>query len=215
MSNLLECRYNKNHKMKLNKLYTHEEKCPDRIKIDLVQCQYDFSHKIKKSDLINHYKNCKSKPRLNEETQREILYFLQKQSPSKNSSIKKKSKIEQNLPIGMNYLRKNSDIKKFNKEIIECFDNLENRDNNENILPYCGINFDADENFQERVDRFDNNNGEFSFNLENKNFENNDINPNKSKFIKKEKFKKTFAKEYDPNESIIYFNDIKNNQSFD
>lgn len=71
---LVECRYNRNHKMKKNKLEIHEQKCPDRLKckIKYIQCPYDVTHKIKEEEYANHILECKSKPNITVEQQLDI-----------------------------------------------------------------------------------------------------------------------------------------------
>ncbi len=56
MSDLKECRYNRNHKVKAGRLYIHETNCPDKNKSDLVRCSYEISHLVKKENLQSHLK---------------------------------------------------------------------------------------------------------------------------------------------------------------
>ena len=71
---LVVCRYNKNHKVKANRLAMHEAKCPDKAKshIKLIQCPFNPNHQVEEKDYENHEKNCPDKPNISENEKRDI-----------------------------------------------------------------------------------------------------------------------------------------------
>jgi len=90
MSDLKECRYNRNHKVKAGRLYIHETNCPDKNKSDLVRCSYEISHLVKKENLQSHLKICPNKPNIDQEVYQEMLKYVlkngSKNKPTKTSS---------------------------------------------------------------------------------------------------------------------------------
>lgn len=131
--NLGTCCYNKNHKVKKNKLYSHEQNCPDKKFSNLVQCQYDFNHKVKRSELDKHHRNCPNKPNLEEDVQREMLEFARK-----NAALRETKKLQDNftvknvkktkLPPGLGYLKKKEENKEFKKDICKLSKILDEQD---------------------------------------------------------------------------------------
>lgn len=85
MSELKECRYNKNHKVKAGRLLIHETNCPDKNKSNLVRCNYDINHLVKKENLQSHLKSCPKKPNIDEKVHQEMLEYILKNA-SKNKS---------------------------------------------------------------------------------------------------------------------------------
>ena len=71
---LVVCRYNKNHKVKPNRLAIHEAKCPDKAtsKIKLMQCPYNPNHQIEEKDFEEHKINCPYKPNISENERKEM-----------------------------------------------------------------------------------------------------------------------------------------------
>ena len=72
--NLVECRYNPNHKMKPNRREIHEQRCPDRIKFQskFKRCPYDPTEKIKVEEYEKHLLECIHRPKITVEEQAEL-----------------------------------------------------------------------------------------------------------------------------------------------
>ena len=72
--NLVECRYNPNHKMKPGKREIHEQKCPDRFKCrkKFKYCPYDPLELIPENEYEKHLLECKSRPKITVEEEEEI-----------------------------------------------------------------------------------------------------------------------------------------------
>ena len=71
---LVECRYNKNHRMKASKREIHEQKCPDRFKCKTKykHCPYDPLELIEEKDYEKHILTCKSRPKITVEEEENI-----------------------------------------------------------------------------------------------------------------------------------------------
>ena len=66
MSDLVSCRYNKNHKVKRSRLVIHEYKCPDKDRNpDIIVSPFDPNEKI---NIKNYEKHCKKyEPKIDED----------------------------------------------------------------------------------------------------------------------------------------------------
>lgn len=75
---LVTCRYNETHRMKVAKLLSHEEKCPDKGKKTLKTCPYNMLHKMKPERFNNHLSKCPYKPQVDEDVEKEIRIYIEK-----------------------------------------------------------------------------------------------------------------------------------------
>jgi hypothetical protein len=85
--NLVLCRYNPSHKMKVGKLLMHEDKCPDRHSKVLKMCPYNPLHKISPDNYENHKRICSNRPIIDKELQSDLKEFLNiKETANLNST---------------------------------------------------------------------------------------------------------------------------------
>lgn len=125
------CLYNKDHKMKKNKIIKHELTCPDRsyyLNNEAVSCPYNIYHRVLKSDLDNHVKLCNEKPKYNDFRKgviNDISNYLNKTSKHINNKFDNGNlcnKKDKNL-------KNNKKNKNSIKNIFDIIDNNDNTDN--------------------------------------------------------------------------------------
>lgn len=88
MDSIVDCRYNKNHRIRQSRLLIHEQKCPDKKCSKMVNCPYNPRHKVSFLKFENHKKTCPDKPHLDELLQNEMQAYIQqmkKQSDEKKT----------------------------------------------------------------------------------------------------------------------------------
>ena len=75
MSDLVCCRYNKNHKVKRSRLVIHEYKCPDKDRNpDIIVSPFDPNEKI---NIKNYEKHCKKyEPKIDEDLKKSIKEYI-------------------------------------------------------------------------------------------------------------------------------------------
>lgn len=93
MSEILQCRYNKNHKVKKGRLLIHEEKCPDKKTSNLVSCPYNPMHKVSFFNINKHKTQCPDRPQIDEVLHNQILAFIdvtnkKKEAEKENPEVK-------------------------------------------------------------------------------------------------------------------------------
>ena len=128
-SNLVECTYNKNHKMKKNNIFKHEEICPNRFNSshnEAVSCPFNLYHRVLKSDLEKHKKVCENRPKVNNsdiKVENDIAEYLNKKE---NSNFINKKYDNKNLcnKQTQNISNKNSNNSKINLKIDNLLDTL-------------------------------------------------------------------------------------------
>jgi len=104
-SELKECRYNKNHRVKVGRLFIHESNCPDKKNSDLVRCSYDVNHLVKKSNLESHLKICPKKPNIDQQLHQEMLEYVLKHGTKNKPTSTNSKTVNQTIS---NSIEKNS-----------------------------------------------------------------------------------------------------------
>lgn len=86
-SDLKECRYNPNHKLKSSRLLSHEVNCPNKNTTSVLVCSFDPSHKVKVGDLDRHEKNCPRRPKEDLEVMKEMEKYIESQIKTSQNAI--------------------------------------------------------------------------------------------------------------------------------
>ena len=211
--NLVECRYNPNHKMKPGKREIHEQKCPDRFKCrkKFKYCPYDPLELIPENEYEKHLLECKSRPKITAEEEEEI-----KRAKTLNNIPTEREQIEYarkkyykgcvEEPEIPGLIKSKQQQKKNNKKLKEKFSELNKKE--ANLIVAMAKHDNEDDNEE------DDNQHEikdfpadklFEFEKEEKNFKKKIIDDIKNEKIKDNKnedneSKKSYFYEYDPNE---------------
>ena len=177
--NLIQCRFNPNHKMKPSRRELHESKCPDRFKSTKKTCPYNPTHIVEENEYESHKITCENRPKMTiQQYQKEQKNTLDDKVSERDQILYIREKYYKNCVIEKNIIglgkRKNKKKKKIIQHISKIMEENEKK-NNENQL----IFIDEEEN------KIDNQNVHYLEDLESdKNFklENDDIslkyNPN-------------------------------------
>ena len=206
--NLVECRYNPNHKMKPGKREIHEQKCPDRFKCrkKFKYCPYDPLELIPENEYDKHLLECKSRPKITAEEEEEI-----KRAKTLNNIPTEREQIEYarkkyykgcvEEPEIPGLTKSKQQQKKNNKKLKEKFSEL-NKKEADDIIKMAEKTND-NENEDDNKHEIDNFEGDHYFE------------PDKDE-EEEEKIKNNFKKFEKINEEIIIGNDksgeIKNNK---
>ena len=211
--NLVECRYNPNHKMKPGKREIHEQKCPDRFKCrkKFKYCPYNPLELIPENEYEKHLLECKSRPKITAEEEEEI-----KRAKTLNNIPTEREQIEYarkkyykgcvEEPEIPGLTKSKQQQKKNNKKLKEKFSELNKKE--ANLIVAMAKHDNEDDNEE------DDNQHEikdfpadklFEFEKEEKNFKKKIIDDIKNEKIKDNKnedneSKKSYFYEYDPNE---------------
>ena len=211
--NLVECRYNPNHKMKPGKREIHEQKCPDRFKCrkKFKYCPYDPLELIPENEYDKHLLECKSRPKITAEEEEEI-----KRAKTLNNIPTEREQIEYarkkyykgcvEEPEIPGLTKSKQQQKKNNKKLKEKFSELNKKE--ADLIVAMAKHDNEDDNEE------DDNQHEikdfpadklFEFEKEEKNFKKKIIDDIKNEKIKDNKnedneSKKSYFYEYDPNE---------------
>ena len=211
--NLVECRYNPNHKMKPGKREIHEQKCPDRFKCrkKFKYCPYDPLELIPENEYKKHLLECKSRPKITVEEEEEIERAI-----TLNDVATEREQIEYarrqyykgcvEEPEIPGLTKSKQQQKKNNKKLKEKFSELNKKE--ANLIVAMAKHDNEDDNEE------DDNQHEikdfpadklFEFEKEEKNFKKKIIDDIKNEKIKDNKnedneSKKSYFYEYDPNE---------------
>ena len=172
MSDLVCCRYNKNHKVKRSRLVIHEYKCPDKDKNpNIIVSPFDPNEKI---HIKNYEKHCKKyEQKIDDELKEKMKEYIKDKNNEDNYQ-----KLQE-IIIGMDKKKKKKP-KKSNYEILNDEIKLKQRDDYiENEVEFIegikneGITFEDDSythNFSNDL---------FSVLSEFETFEDSDFDPNK------------------------------------
>ena len=211
--NLVECRYNPNHKMKPGKREIHEQKCPDRFKCrkKFKYCPYNPLELIPENEYEKHLLECKSRPKITAEEEEEI-----ERAKTLNNIATEREQIEYarkkyykgcvEEPEIPGLIKSKQQQKKNNKKLKEKFSELNKKE--ANLIVAMAKHDNEDDNEE------DDNQHEikdfpadklFEFEKEEKNFKKKIIDDVKNEKIKDNKnedneSKKSYFYEYDPNE---------------
>ena len=205
--NLVECRYNPNHRMKPSKREIHEQKCPNRFTCEkkFKYCPYDPLHLIPEKDYELHIICCESRPKISIEDEQEIerakalndiaaereqiLYARQKyykgcveepEIPGLGKRTQQKKKSNKRLKA------KFSELNNKEAEHIAAMDkyNNDNEDNDDDMHEITDL--PADQNFELEKEEDEEKNKK-KFKKLDKNIEEKIVENNKSKEVKKDK----------------------------
>jgi hypothetical protein len=88
MNNLVQCRYNPNHKMKLAKLLKHEETCPEKCTKNFQKCPYNPLHLLNPDRFNTHLEVCPNRPIIDKEVKSEIRAYIEAQNKEKEKISK-------------------------------------------------------------------------------------------------------------------------------
>ncbi len=187
MSDLVCCRYNKNHKVKRSRLVIHEYKCPDKDKNpNIIVSPFDPNEKI---HIKNYEKHCKKyEQKIDDELKEKMKEYIKDKNNEDNYQKLQEIRVkelngnyneEKNNIIGMDKKKKKKP-KKSNYEILNDEIKLKQRDDYiENEVEFIegikneGITFEDDSythNFSNDL---------FSVLSEFETFEDSDFDPNK------------------------------------
>jgi hypothetical protein len=139
--NLVSCRYNPSHKMKITRLLVHENNCPDRRNVSLMVCPYNPLHKLSPEKYENHKSECPYRPKVDQSSEDLLCKFLEEKKKKEFEALssmsiieeKKEKKKEQKMLMQMTSeieedqsdLPENVIINDINSKFYENFDDID------------------------------------------------------------------------------------------
>lgn len=109
MSEIVQCRYNRNHKIKQGRLFLHEERCPDKKCSKLIKCPFNPKHKVSFTKIDNHKIQCPDRPQIDEGLHNEMRSFIEAMNKEKKKTQK------ENLAIKWPKKKKEAELNSLNK----------------------------------------------------------------------------------------------------